>query len=130
VSYEPLLRDAYRVLNEDRRVDPDLIAPDFVLTQHEGIVGTRGTFRGLAGAQAALDELYEGFDDVRFEPTEFEEHGDWVIVVTHWRTRVRGVDQETRVVHLWRMRDGRAVSMDVLGSRSAARAAMEQAEAA
>jgi ketosteroid isomerase-like protein len=109
------LRAAYRSLEETGAIREDLFAHDFLLEQTPGILDTRGTFRGPAGMAAALSELRTGFDEIHFEPHDFEPHGDWLQVPVTFVARARGVEQEARIVHLWKLRDGLIARMRVIG---------------
>jgi ketosteroid isomerase-like protein len=112
------IQRGYRVLNEQQAIDTSYVADDFVLEQSPELPGTRGKFHGPEGMERSFAELLGGFDAIRFEPQRFDVHGDWLIVpVTFWAS-VRGVEQRIEIIHIWQMRDGRAVRMRVLGGES------------
>jgi ketosteroid isomerase-like protein len=74
-----------------------------------------GTRRGpdgfLQGSQDALD----AFEDYRVEPQEFIDAGDVVVVPVRisGRGRASGATQEVRLVHLWVLRDGKAIRNEI-----------------
>src|SRR3954451_16152567 len=110
------LREAYRILNEEQRIDDEALADDFVLEQASALPGTRGTFHGARGMEASFRELLDGFDAIRFEPKGFELRDGWIVVPVRFWTSVRGIEQEIDIVHLWQMRDGRAPRMHVVAA--------------
>ena len=110
------IREGYRALNEEQRIDDSYVTDDFLLEQSPEIPGTRGAFHGPEGMRRSLQELLDGFDAVRFDPQRFEVHGDWLIVPVEFWASVRGVEQRLEIIHLWQLRDdGKAVRMRVLG---------------
>jgi ketosteroid isomerase-like protein len=120
------IRDGYRRFNEERLVDEDFFADDFLLEQTPGLPDTRGTFRGRHALPTSVQELLGGFDECGFLPHGFEAHGDWVIVpVTFW-SNVRGIEQRVEIVHIWQVRDGQAVRMRVLAGSADPRAEIEK----
>lgn len=89
------------------------------------IPDTAGRFEGVDGLARARDELIEGFGAVRFDPLEFERHGDHVLVPVRVTTSTRGIDQTTEVVHLWRVGEGeRLARIEVFASKQDALAAI------
>jgi uncharacterized protein len=74
-----------------------------------------GTRRGpdgfLQGSQDALD----AFEDYRVEPQQFIDAGDAVVVPVRisGRGRASGATQEIRLVHLWVLRDGKAIRNEI-----------------
>jgi ketosteroid isomerase-like protein len=86
-------------------------------------------FHGRTQMLEALEALKEEFDDYRMEPVEFIEEEDYLIVVIRQsgRGRLSGVPVEGDLAHLWRLRDGRAVSLRAFSTKQEA---LEAAEAA
>jgi ketosteroid isomerase-like protein len=117
------------MLNDEQIIDPDFFADDFVLEQTETLLDTRGTFHGVAGLEASFRELQEGFGDVRFEPIDFDVRDDWVIISIRFSAAVRGIRQETRITHIWQMRDGLATRMRVVGTGGDVEAALAELRA-
>jgi ketosteroid isomerase-like protein len=71
----------------------------------------------------------EVFDEFTIEAEEFHEHGDHVAVPIRQRARggLSGVEVEIRIGHLWTVRDGKAIRLEVFPARDDARTAAERA---
>ena len=89
-----------------------------------------GTRRGpdgfLQGSQDALD----AFEDYRVEPQEFIDAGDAVVVPVRisGRGRASGATLEVRLVHLWVLRNGRAIRNEIYRTTAEALEAVGLAE--
>jgi uncharacterized protein len=85
-------------------------------------------FHGRAQMLDALKSLREEFDDYRMEPVEFLEGDNYLIVIIRQsgRGRLSGVPVEGDLAHLWRLRDGRGVSLRAFSTKEEA---LEAAEA-
>jgi ketosteroid isomerase-like protein len=72
-------------------------------------------YRGHEGVLAALGVSVETFDELKLLAEEFVGRGDHVAVAIRLvgRGRGSGIPVEDRVVHLWKMRDGKAVALQV-----------------
>jgi uncharacterized protein len=70
-----------------------------------------GTHSGADGFRQFLDSWLESFEEFRIEPELLVQCGERIIVVARQRGRGRGsgVEIEARVVHVWTLRDGKAV---------------------
>jgi ketosteroid isomerase-like protein len=101
------------------------VEPDFVLRDHVIIESTEGP-TGPAAVRANHEQLGEAFDRFELEPLEFEDIEDGMLVRVLSRghsDRDGGIDVELEVGQLWRLRDGRAVSLDIYPSWKEARQA-------
>ena len=92
----------------------DLLDPDVVVRDRPESPDPR-TYYGHQGAREALaasDETFEGFE---MKPEEFIGEGDYVIVVLTMRGTGRGsgITVEERIAHQWKVRDGKAVALQV-----------------
>jgi ketosteroid isomerase-like protein len=87
-------------------IDPDIVYEDQVLPDHAGEV-YRGAERMLHAAQTWL----EPFEDATVELERVEEAGESIVSVHRFRGRFRhtGIELETELAWLLRMRDGRIV---------------------
>jgi ketosteroid isomerase-like protein len=76
---------------------------------------TAGTYRGREEIQGFGRELFGAFETWTYEPEEFIESGDQVVVVNKARMQPRGssAEIELRNGNLWTIRDGKVVSMRV-----------------
>ncbi|TMK40476.1 MAG: nuclear transport factor 2 family protein [Actinobacteria bacterium] len=107
-----IVRRVYDALNR-REWDAALreTHPDFEMTTQRG--PDAGTLRPRQAVQRFGEEYIAMFDSMVFEPKEFLEHGDQVVVLVTRRARPRGgsVDIVVRNGHLWTVRDGTILSM-------------------
>ena len=103
-------------------IDPDFQIEDSIL------IDASSSVRGVEALQENTDKLREAFGDVSWEPQEIVELGDQILV----RVRVEGEGRTTSLAmgqlnpdigHLWRLRDGRAVSLKIYRTWGEARAA-------
>jgi ketosteroid isomerase-like protein len=90
-------------------IDPDVVVRDRPESPDPRIYHGH---QGARDALAASDETFVGFE---MEPEEFIGEGDYVIVVLTMRGTGRGsgVKVEERIAHQWRVRDGKAVALQV-----------------
>ena len=105
-------------------LDPDIESHDFPEMPDAAV------YHGPEGFLALIANTLAEFDDFRLEAEEFtapdEEH---VLVSVRQVARGKGsgAEVEAHVVHLWRMRDGRAVELWLYGSEEEAREALRAA---
>lgn len=95
--------------------------PEFAFTYHN--VGTdAGTRRGRKEVVAFAEEYGGAFDRLTWEPEEFFDREDRVVVIVSVRSRPPGggVDLVVRNGHLWTMHDGVALSMESFPTPEAA----------
>jgi ketosteroid isomerase-like protein len=81
-----------------------------------------GAFVGPAAFRERIEALGEVFGQVRFEPQEFIDAGEHVIVALRQtaRGRVSGVTLEQSISHVWLIRDGRGIELCVYSRREQA----------
>jgi ketosteroid isomerase-like protein len=110
-----VLRDAYAAF-ASRDVPSVLAAFD------EGISWTvpdsvpiGGTFHGHDGVTGFFGSLAEQFEAISVEPQEYIDAGDTVVVIVRDRATGPGGTADTLAAHLWRMREGKAVSFTEFG---------------
>jgi ketosteroid isomerase-like protein len=70
-----------------------------------------GVHHGADGFRQFVDSWLESFDDFRIRPELLVQTGDTVIVVAHQHGRGQGsgIELDARVVHVWMIRDGKAI---------------------
>jgi uncharacterized protein len=92
----------------------DLVHPDVVVRDRPESPDPR-TYHGHAGMREALESSDESFEDFELQPEEFIGEGDYVVVVLRMRGTGRGsgITVEERIAHQWKVRDGKAVAMQV-----------------
>jgi ketosteroid isomerase-like protein len=101
----------------------ELYDPEVVLDEISEFPGAQA-YRGYDGLNRWFADWFELYQDIRFEPGDFKETGDKVIVPNHQRFRSRaGVETEQDVVHVWTLRDGRVVHATGFREMADARAA-------
>jgi ketosteroid isomerase-like protein len=105
----------------DDRVLFDLLHPDLRYRSREELPGG-GVYEGRDVCLRRLAELRELFVDIRFEPEEFIAAGEYVVVSISWSASGRGggVRVAQSLFHVWRMRDGKAVELQVFSDKATA----------
>jgi ketosteroid isomerase-like protein len=97
-------------------VDPnvELKAPDRMMRAE--------TYRGTEEVRRFLEDLLEPFEEVVVQPEEFFDAGDRLVVFLLLRSRPNGSSAviEIRIGHLWTMRDGKAVRLEIFPEREEA----------
>jgi ketosteroid isomerase-like protein len=113
-----LVRQAYTRIGTEGFDDDtarELIAEDVVIRDRPEAPDPQ-EYHGLAGVQAALESSDESFEEFDLEPTEMIGVGSSHVVVVlkmSGRGRGSGVPVEETIAHLWTVRDGKAVEMQV-----------------
>jgi ketosteroid isomerase-like protein len=99
-------------------VDPEVELE--VYTERPDMTDT--VYRGHQGFLENLSELTEVFDDFRIEPEELTEGGDAIFAVVRamGRGRSSGVDIDQRLFHVWTIRDGRVLRLEIHSDRERA----------
>ena len=102
-----------------------LIDPDFEATTPANLASEPDTYRGHDGIRRWFDSFDEVMDQIRWDPREFHEAGDRVIVEFTLRARGKttGLDLGQEAVMLWELRDGKAVRLDLFPTLGEAQAA-------
>ncbi len=93
------------------RADPEalnLLHPEAELHQLPDLAGG-GSHFGRQAFGEAMAAFMADWDDLRFEPTEITEAGEYVVVqIRAWgRGRVSGMAGERREFHAWTVRGGK-----------------------
>jgi ketosteroid isomerase-like protein len=122
-----VVRRIYEALNE-RAIQryPELIDPDFVWIPDERFTFTEGPIRGRENVQRYWEDLAESIHpDVELE--ELFDQGDQVMALVRVRGQgdASGVALDTQTAHLWTLRHGRAVKVEVYADRDKALEAVE-----
>ena len=86
---------------------------------------TAGAYRGAAEAEEEVRTWREPFDDFRWEPKEVLLGESCFVVVGDMagRGRTSGLEVQTEESHVWTLRDGRIVRMQMFVDRGEALAA-------
>lgn len=115
------LQAALEPFSRTGEIDPAFLAPDFEMRQASSIVDTAGVFRGREALNDALVELQGSFEEISFEAEEFRMCPDGrVFVSVHVRGRGRGSGMEidNYIAHIWTLREGQAVRLEVYEERT------------
>jgi ketosteroid isomerase-like protein len=98
-----------------REVMPELLDSEVELRQMSAMLDTAGLFQGHDGFVKAGFELMSAFEGIWFEPERMVEQGDrvGVIAVGRGAGRSSGIAFERRIAHLFEIRDGRIVRVEV-----------------
>ena len=122
---EEAIRRAYEGWNRrDLSAIDDLFHPEIEWSLPEG--GPHGgSVRGHEQVRAFMESYFDAFDSVRMVPETFIEAADRVVVFLRMPARGRGsgVQVEVRPAHVWTMRDGKAIHVEVFPERDRALAA-------
>jgi uncharacterized protein len=88
----------------------DLVHPEIEWQPGFGALEA-GEHRGAEGFKEFVESWLESFDDFHIEPELLIQKDDRVIVVgrQHGRGHGSGIELETRVIHVWTIRDGKGV---------------------
>jgi ketosteroid isomerase-like protein len=121
-EYVQRLRLAYEAFHEGGvEAILDRVSPDFEVRDRDS-APDRSTLVGGEGIMELVRLNMEVFDELEFEPVEFLDRGEVVIVVLRMRVRGRSsgaaIDSET--VHAWEFSEGRAARMQIYGDRQKA----------
>lgn len=86
-----------------------------------------GNHQGFDEVRQAIEVQLEVWDEFNIEPEEFHEVGDRVAVPIRQRARggSSGVEVEIRIGHLWTVREGKIIRLEVFPAREDARQAAE-----
>lgn len=100
------------------------VSPDFVIGDRAVPEGSPAV-KGPAALAATIDDIREAFGDVRWDPLEFVDLGERVLV----RVRIEGTADHTElpigedIAHLYTLRDGLMVRLDIYRTWAEAKAA-------
>jgi hypothetical protein len=111
-----ILRAGYAAFNrQDIPGVIELFDENIEWTEPEWTYGSfSGTMRGRDQVvQRVFGPIAENFESFELDPREYYGEGDTVIVIGSFRLRPKSVNQTLDVpfAHVWRLRDGKAVSM-------------------
>jgi ketosteroid isomerase-like protein len=90
-----------------------------------------GGYRGLDEVRRLFESVWQISDWFRVEPEDYVAVADRVVVPLRLQARAEatGIEGEAVTAHLWKMRDGKAVRLQVYASRSDAIAAAKRQQA-
>lgn len=103
----------------------DIYDPDIVFVLGDSLPEP-GTFEGLKGLERGFRGWLASWRDLRFELQELIPAADAIVAMYHQSGtgRASGAHTELDGGHVWRMREGRAVRLEVHSNREAALSAV------
>jgi ketosteroid isomerase-like protein len=104
----------------------DFIDPQFETTTPAEMTVEPATYRGHDGLRHYFDSFYEIMDEVRFEPEEFIDAGDRVVVPARLVARGRdtGIEAVQQLAFGWTLRAGKGWRLETYATRAEALAAV------
>jgi ketosteroid isomerase-like protein len=80
---------------------------------HALLTGKATGFRGHGGVRAMLRDLFDAFDEIQIEISEFRDLGDRLVAIgrSHARGEASGLDVETPLAFVTEFRNGKAISI-------------------
>jgi ketosteroid isomerase-like protein len=121
-EYVERLKSAYEAFSEGGvEAILDRVSPDFQLRDRES-APDRSTLVGGEGILELVRLNMEVFDELEFEPVEFVDRGELVVVVLRQRVHGRssGIAIDSETVHAWEFSEGRATRMQIYPDRQRA----------
>ena len=109
-----IIRRGYEAWNRgDIATVIELVHPDFAWSDPPEVVGARGG-SGRRDFELYLQSFGEAWDEFCCEPEEFRAAGDALVVVVReaGRGKLSGAPVEHRLVHVWRFRGTKVLSLE------------------
>ena len=124
-----------RIYDAWRKNDPgalDVLASDFVLypAAEADWVGLEPSYHGAEGLSRYMELIAEELDDYHPEIADFLDAGDRVVTlaIESGRGKHSGAEVDSRTAHVWTIRDGKPVRLDLYWDRERALADLGLAE--
>jgi ketosteroid isomerase-like protein len=121
-----LVRQGFEAMREgDVEALLPFIHPDFEATTPPALAAEPDTYRGIDGIRRYFDTFYEAMDRLSFEPQDFIQVGERVVVPLTLRARGRttGIETAQDIVLIWDVKDGKAIRIEVYATLEEAMAA-------
>jgi ketosteroid isomerase-like protein len=115
------LERGYAALNRgDLSAVLDLLDPDIEWHEPAGSPEA-GTHRGRDSFERFFRSWFESFEGFRVEPERIVERGDELIVIVHQAGtgRASGIQVDTRLAHVWKVANGKAVRWEAVPPEAA-----------
>jgi ketosteroid isomerase-like protein len=100
----------------------EFIDPQFETTTPPELTVEPATYRGHDGLRRYFESFYEIMDEVRFEPVEFIDAGERVVVPARLVARGRdtGIEAVQQLAFVWTLRDGKGLRLQTYATRAEA----------
>jgi ketosteroid isomerase-like protein len=97
----------------------DVYDPEMEWGWSSDFPGLAGVYRDPAERNARLHEWLSPWEEWQCEAEEFIEHGDYVVALCRYQGRGKGsgATVDTRGAHVWKLRDGKVVRLEVFADR-------------
>jgi ketosteroid isomerase-like protein len=123
-----LVRGAYEAWNRrDFDAAFSFLDPDIEVSPPPDLPEA-GTYRGRARIRRLWEEFEEAWDEIRAEPESFIDAGDRVLATVRYSGRGKGSQAVVRGAvldaHIWTLREGRAVKLEMYQGTAGALAAV------
>ncbi len=98
--------------------------PDISMVESAALPGAASA-HGIDAVRRYIESFAKHWDDIRFEPQEYLDAGDRVVVLARLvgRGKSSGVAVERTWAYVWTLRDGKALRMEGYADRAEAMAA-------
>jgi ketosteroid isomerase-like protein len=95
--------------------------PEISMVESSALPGAASA-HGIDAVRRYIESFAKHWDDIRFEPEEYLDAGDRVVVLARLvgRGKASGVDVERTWAYVWTLRDGRALRMQGYADRAEA----------
>jgi ketosteroid isomerase-like protein len=121
-----IVKQGFDAFNKDG-VDGILpfVHPDFEATTPPELASEPDTYSGHDGVRRWFDSFYEVMDEIRWDAHKFHEVGERVVVefTLHARGRSTGLEFGQEAVMVWKLRDGKAIGLELYPTLDEAMAA-------
>jgi uncharacterized protein len=105
---------------------PSVYADDFEWGYSADFPGIAGVYRDTETPNPRLRAWLDGWEHWTCQVEEYLEAGETVVALTRYRGRGKGsgVEVDVEGAHVWQMRDGQAVRLEIFADRPAALASV------
>ena len=109
----------------DWRGRPEIYADDMEWGYSDEFPGIAGVYKDPAERNRRLREWLSPWEDWRCEAEDYVASGEFVVALCRYRGRGKdsGVSVDSEGAHVWQLRDGRVIRLEVFSSRERALAA-------
>lgn len=100
----------------------DVYDPDMEWGWSSEFPGLAGVYKDRADPNPRLQAWLSGWENWRAEAEEYLEQGDYVVVLAryHGRGKGSGIELEQEGAHVFKLRDGKVIRLEIFASRDKA----------
>jgi uncharacterized protein len=109
----------------------DIYDPQMEWGWSSEFLGLGGVFHDMRTPNPRLSAWLSGWEEWRAEAEEYVEMGDYIVVLAtyHGRGRGSGVEISQEGAHVFKLRDGKVVRLEIFASREKALESVQAAQA-